>query len=164
MIYYFLLPFLSIIFVILQSIITDVIFFGRLVFELPLAVVIYAGFRLDLIKGLFLAFFLGFVLDCVAGSIQGLFTFIYVLIFLLSFFTSGRLAAEKTHIIALFSFFCALLEDLIVILFYQVAFKINLLPDIYFAFLPKALIIGLFAPVFFYLMRKVEIVFYEKNA
>jgi len=51
MIYYLLMPFLSIILVILQSTITDVIFFGRLVFDLSLIVVIYAGFRLDLVRG-----------------------------------------------------------------------------------------------------------------
>ena len=164
MIYYFLLPFLSIVLVILQSTITDVIFFGRLVFELSLIVVIYAGFRLDLARGTVLAFIVGFVFDCVAGSMLGLFTFIYVVIFLFSFFASSRLAAEKIYIIALFSFFCAFLEDLMVILFYYLAFKYDVLMNIYFVLLPKALIVGLFAPVFFYMMRRVEVFFYEKTA
>jgi len=164
MIYYFLLPFLSIVLVILQSTITDVVFSGRLVFELSLIVVIYAGFRLDLTRGSFLAFILGFVFDCVGGSILGLFTFIYIVIFLFSFFASGRLAAEKMHIIALFSFLCAFLEDLMVILFYHLAFKINVLGNMSFVLLPKALIVGLFAPVFFYMMRRVEVVFHEKTA
>lgn len=164
MIYYLLLPFLSIILVILQSTITDVIFFGRLVFELSLIVVIYAGFRLDLIKGSFLAFILGFVFDCVAGSVPGLFTFIYVIIFLFSFFASGRLAAEKMYIIALFSFLCAFLEDLMAILFYHLAFKFDVLVNMCFVSIPKALIVGLFAPVFFYMMRRVEVFFYEKAA
>lgn len=164
MIYYLLLPFLSIILVILQSTITDVIFSGRLVFELSLIVVIYAGFRLDLARGAVLAFITGFVFDCVAGSIPGLFTFIYVVIFLFSFFASSRLAAEKIYIIALFSFFCAFLEDLMVILFYYLAFKYDVLMNIYFVLLPKSLIVGLFAPVFFYMMRRVEVFFYEKTA
>jgi len=164
MIYYLLLPFLSIILVILQSTITDVIFSGRLVFELSLIVVIYAGFRLDLARGAVLAFIVGFVFDCVAGSMLGLFTFIYVVIFLFSFFASSRLAAEKIYIIALFSFLCAFLEDLMVILFYYLAFKYDVLMNIYFVLLPKALIVGLFAPVFFYMMRRVEVFFYEKTA
>lgn len=164
MIYYFLLPFLSIVLVILQSTITNVVFSGRLLFELSLIVVIYTGFRLDLVRGAFLAFILGFVFDCVAGSVLGLFTFIYVVVFLFSFFASGRLAAEKMHIIALFSFLCAFLEDLMVILFYHLAFRINVLENMPFVFLPKALIVGLFAPVFFYMMRRVEVVFYEKTA
>lgn len=164
MIYYLLLPFLSIILVILQSTITDVIFSGRLVFELSLIVVIYAGFRLDLAMGAVLAFIVGFVFDCVAGSMLGLFTFIYVVIFLFSFFASSRLAAEKKYIIALFSFSCAFLEDLIVILFYYLVFKYDVLMNIYFVLLPKSLIVGLFAPVFFYMMHRVEVFFYEKTA
>jgi rod shape-determining protein MreD len=162
MLYYLSLPFLSILLVTLQSTITDVIFSGRLVFELSLIVVIYTGFRFDLIRGSILAFILGFVFDCVAGSVLGVFTFIYVIIFLCSFFASGRLATEKIYIIALFSFFCAFLKELMVILFYFSAFKFDLLINMYFVFLPQALIVGLFAPVFFYLMRRVEVSLYEK--
>ena len=162
MLYYLSLPFLSILLVILQSTITDVIFSGRLVFELSLIVVIYAGFRLDLIRGSILAFILGFVFDCVAGSVLGVFTFIYVVIFLCSFFASVRLATEKIYIIVLFSFFCAFLKELMVILFYYSAFKFDVLINMYFVLLPQALIVGLFAPVFFYLMRRVEVSLYEK--
>jgi len=68
---------------------------GRLVFELSLIVVIYAGFRLDLIRGSILAFVLGFVFDCVSGSVLGLFTFIYVVIFLCSFFGFGPAGYRK---------------------------------------------------------------------
>jgi rod shape-determining protein MreD len=163
MLYYLSLPFLSILLVILQSTITDIFFSGRLVFELSFIVVIYAGFRLDLIRGSILAFILGFVFDCVAGSMLGVFTFIYVVIFLCSFFASGRLVTEKIYIIALFSFFCAFLKELMVILFYYSAFKFDVLINICFVFLPQALIVGLFAPVFFYLMRRVEVFFYEKT-
>jgi len=163
MLYYLSLPFLSILLVILQSTITDIFFSGRLVFELSFIVVIYAGFRLDLIRGSILAFILGFVFDCVAGSMLGVFTFIYVVIFLCSFFASGRLVTENIYIIALFSFFCAFLKELMVILFYYSAFKFDVLINICFVFLPQALIVGLFAPVFFYLMRRVEVFFYGKT-
>ena len=163
MLYYLSLPFLSILLVILQSTITDIFFSGRLVFELSFIVVIYAGFRLDLIRGSILAFILGFVFDCVAGSMLGVFTFINVVIFLCSFFASGRLVTEKIYIIALFSFFCAFLKELMVILFYYSAFKFDVLINICFVFLPQALIVGLFAPVFFYLMRRVEVFFYGKT-
>jgi hypothetical protein len=94
--------------------------------------------------------------------VLGLFTFIYVVIFLCSFFASGRLATEKIYIIALFSFFCAFLKELMVILFYYLAFKFDVLVNMYFVFLPQVLIVSLFAPVFFYLMRRVEVSFYGK--
>ena len=163
MLYYLSLPFLSILLVVLQTTIADIIFSGRLVVELTLIAVIYAGFRLDLIRGSILAFILGFVFDCVSGSVPGLFTFIYVVIFLCSFFASFRLGTEKMYIIALVSFICAFLEELIVSLFYYLAFQFNILTNIPFVFLPQALIIGLFAPVFFYLMRRVEVFFYGKT-
>ena len=95
MLYYLLLPFLSILLIVLQSTITDIIFSGRLVFEISLIVVIYAGFRLDLIRGTILAFILGFVFDCVAGSVLGLFTLIYVIVFLFSFFISDGWLPKK---------------------------------------------------------------------
>jgi len=163
MLYYLSLPFLSILLIILQSTITDIIFSGRLVFELSFIVVIYAGFRLDLIRGSILAFVLGFVFDCVAGSMLGVFTFIYVVIFLCSFFASGRLVTEKIYFIALFSFFCTFLKELMVILFYYSAFKFDVFMNMYFIFLPQALIAGLFAPVFFYMMRRVEVFYYGET-
>jgi hypothetical protein len=49
-----------------------------------------------------------------------------------------------------------------VILFYYSAFKFDVLINMYFVFLPQALIVSLFAPVFFYLMRRVEVFFYGK--
>jgi hypothetical protein len=95
--------------------------------------------------------------------VLGVYAFIYVVIFLCSFFASGRLVTEKIYIIALFSFFCAFLKELMVILFYYSAFKFDVLMNMYFVFLPQALIAGLFAPVFFYLMRRVEVFFYGKT-
>jgi rod shape-determining protein MreD len=163
MLYYLSLPFLSILLVALQSTVTDILFSGRLVFELSLIVIIYAGFRLDLIRGAILAFILGFVLDCVGGSVPGLFTFIYIIIFLFSFFVSDWLDTEKIYVIAFFSFFCALLKEIILILFYYLTFKINVSINIYIIFFAQALVIGLGAPVFFYLMSRVEVFFYGKK-
>jgi rod shape-determining protein MreD len=163
MLYYLSLPFLSILLIILQSTITDIVFSGRLVFVLSLIVVIYAGFHLDLIRGSILAFILGFVFDCVSGPVTGLFAFIYVVIFLFSFFASGRLATEKIYIIALFSLFCVFLKDIMIILLYSLTFRFNVATNIYFVFLPQALIISIFAPVFFDMMRRAEVFFYGKT-
>jgi cell shape-determining protein MreD len=112
MIYYLSLPFISILLVVLQTTIADIIFSGRLVLEISLIVIIYAGFRLDLIKGSILAFILGFVFDCVAGSILGLFTFIYVVIFLFSSLVSIRLDTKKMYFLGFFCLICASLEVL----------------------------------------------------
>ena len=126
MIYYLLWPFLSILLIVLQNTVADIIFSGRLVLEISLVVVIYAGFRFNLIKGAISAFILGLVFDCIAGSALGLFALIYVIVFLFSFFMSARLVIEKSYFIALFTLICTFLEEFIVILFYNLAYGFEL--------------------------------------
>jgi rod shape-determining protein MreD len=130
---------------------------------MSLIVVIYAGFHLDLIKGTVLAFFLGFLLDCVGGSVLGLFAFVYIIIFWCSFFISDFLDTEKTHVIIFFSFFCALLKEIILNMFYYMAFDINFLSKVYYIIFMQALVISLIAPLLFYLMDRTGIFLDEKK-
>jgi rod shape-determining protein MreD len=164
MVYYFLLPFLSILLIVLQTTVADIIFSGRLVLEISTIVLIYAGFRLPLAKGAILAFVLGFIFDCIAGSVLGLFTLIYVLIFLFSFLVSVRMVTERMYFIALFTLICVLLEEFAVILFYNLAYGFDIVHNTPFILLPQALIISMLAPIFFRLMHKVEVFFYGKPA
>ncbi len=163
MLYYLSLPILSILLIVLQSTITDIIFSGSLLFEMSLIVVIYAGFRLDLMKGMVLAFVFGFVFDCVGGSVPGLFAFIYMIIFLFSFFVSDWLDTGKIHVVVFFSFFCAFLKEIILNLIYYMAFHINVMMNGYSIVFMQALIISLSAPLLFYLMDRAEIFIYEKR-
>ena len=163
MVYYLLLPFLSILLVVLQTSIADVLFSGRLILEISLIVVIYAGFRFDLIKGIILSFILGFVYDCLVGSVLGLFTFIYMVIFLCSFFVSIRFSSEKLYFIALFSLICSFLEEILVILFYNLAYGLDILKKTSLIFLPQAVLISLLAVLFFYLMHRTEGFLYGKT-
>ncbi|MDI6741829.1 MAG: hypothetical protein QMD11_03730 [Smithella sp.] len=79
MIYYLTLPVLSILLIAMQSIITDIIFSNRFVFEISLMAVIYAGFRLDLIRGVVLAFIIGLMFDYIGGVLPGLSAFVYMI-------------------------------------------------------------------------------------
>jgi rod shape-determining protein MreD len=162
MIYYLLLPFLSILLVVLQTSIADILFSGRLVLEISLIVLIYAGFRLDLIKGLIMAFTLGFVYDCLAGSVLGLFTFIYMVIFLCSFIISIRFSTEKLYFIACFSLFCSFLKEILVILFYKLAYGLDIVKNTPLTFFPQAVLISLLAVLFFYLLHRKEGFLYGK--
>ena len=163
MLYYLSLPVLSVLFIVLQSMITDVVFSNRFVFELSLLVVVYAGFRLDFIRGTFLALVFGFVFDCLSGSVPGVFAFIYLIAFWCSFYISDWLDTEKTHIIIFFSFVCAFLKEMMIILFYYLAFDINVFFSSFFIIFVKALIIGLLAPLFFYLMDRTGFLLYEEK-
>ena len=163
MLYYLSLPILSILLIVLQSMITDIVFSNRLVFEVSLLVVIYAGFRLDLIKGTALALILGFIFDCVSGSVLGVFALIYIIVFWGSFYISDWLDTEKTHVIVFFSFLCSFLKEIILNFFYYLAFDINVLINVYFIILIQSLIIGLLAPLFFYWMDRTGILLYEER-
>ncbi len=162
MVYCLFLPVLSILLIALQIAVADILFSGRLVIELSLIAVIYAGFRLDLVKGAALAFVFGFVFDCLVGSVTGLFTLIYLLIFVVSFVVSFVMDTDKLHFVAIFGFVCALIEQLLVVLFYNLLLQFDAAFSIPFILLPQALLIGLFTPVFFYLMRRLEVFVYGK--
>lgn len=157
MVYYLLLPFFSIILIVLQTTVSDIMFAGRLVLEISIIVVIYAGFRLPLIKGAISAFVLGFIFDCLVGLVLGFFTLIYVLIFLFSFFVSVKMVAERMRFIALFTLTCAFIEGFAVVLFYKLVYGIDVLSNASYIFFPQVFIVGLLAPLFFYLMRKAEV-------
>jgi rod shape-determining protein MreD len=163
MAYYLLLPFLSILLVVLQTTIADIFFSGKILLEISLVVVIYAGFRLDIIKGTVLAFVLGFVFDTIAGYILGLFTFTYIVIFLISYFVSERLETEEIYFISIFTIACAFLEEISVVLFYNLTYGFNIFYNTSFIFLMQVLLAGLLAPMFFYLMRSVEVFYYDNT-
>jgi rod shape-determining protein MreD len=163
MIYYILLPFVTILLVVLQITLADILFSGWLTLELSLITVIYAGFRMDLLKGIILALMMGFVFDCVSGAAMGLFTLIYLLIFLLSFFVSLRIVSEKLYFIAFFSLICSLLESLTLVLLYRFVFEFDMLNSVFLVFVPQALLISVLSVGFFSAMRKVEGFMYGKQ-
>lgn len=163
MIFYVLLPFVSIILVVLQITLADVLFSGLLTLELSLVVVIYAGFRLDVVKGIILAFMMGFVFDCLSGSTLGLFTLIYLLIYIISFFVSWRIVSEKLYLVAGFSLICSLLESLMLLLLYRFVFEFDMLSNMLLVFMLQAVLISILAVGFFYAMRKVEGLLYGKT-
>lgn len=163
MFHYLFLLILAILLIVLQSTVTDIIFSSYFVFEMSLVIVIYAGFRLEMIKGLLLAFFLGFILDCVSGSVPGLLSFIYIIVFLCSFFISDFLDTEKNHVIALYCFICVFLKEIMLQIFYYLVFDVGPRPYMYAIIFMQSLVVGLIAPVFFYFIDRTGIFLYEKK-
>jgi rod shape-determining protein MreD len=163
MIYYLTLPVLSILLIALQSIITDIIFSNRFVFEISLMAVIYAGFRLDLIRGVVLAFIIGLMFDYIGGVLPGLSAFLYMIVFLCSFFVSEWMDTEKIHVIVLFAFLCAFVKELALMMLYYLIFDIDPVNGAFLMFFAQALVIGLCAPLFFYMMDRTGIFLYEQR-
>ncbi|HPR15607.1 MAG TPA: hypothetical protein PLW58_06380, partial [Smithella sp.] len=118
MFHYLLLLILSLLLIVLQSTVTDIVFSNSFVFEVSLIIIIYAGFRFEMIKGLLLAFYLGFILDLIGGSVPGVLALAYIMIFLCSFFISDLLDTGKNHVIVLFSFICVFLKETMLQTFY----------------------------------------------
>jgi rod shape-determining protein MreD len=141
----------------LQTMIANLFFSGKLVVEISLLMVLYAGFNLAWVKGGILCFIIGFFLDYFMGSVSGLFALIYLALFLLARFVSSRVYAEKTLFIVAFVGLSSLVEGMLIIVFYRLAFGLDKLPHIWDVFLPQAIIVGLLAPLIFSLMRKLKV-------
>jgi len=156
MIYYLLTPFAAIVLVVFQNTLADVLFSGWLTLELSLALVIYAGFRLDALQGAVFAFIVGFVFDCVSGAPPGLFAIIYLMIFIISFFVSMRFAAEKLLLIAVVGLACSLIESALVLAVYYFILKFENLSDMLFAFVLQALLVSFLSVGVFYVMHRME--------
>jgi cell shape-determining protein MreD len=142
--------------VVFQTSVLDAVFMGRIHVELSLALVVYAGFRMTVLQGATFSFMLGFFLDCLMGAPSGLFTLIYVCIFFISAGVSLRVYAEQMNLIMGFTFLCAMLEGLIIVLFYKVIHDIHLFDDIFRVFLPQALGVAILSPLLFKLFHLFE--------
>ncbi len=156
MIFYLLLPLFSLILLVLQTTVLSLFFMGKMGLEISLIIVIYAGFRMDALKGGVLAFILGFFLDCITGSVTGLLTFYYVAVFFVSRTVSFKVYAERYLFIMAFAFLCAFSEGLFVALIYQVFYGVDVFPGIYRIFLVQALTLSLISPLLFTLLGRLE--------
>lgn len=149
MIYYISLPFLSLLLIVFQMMVADIVLFGKIGVELSLIVVIYAGFRFDIIRGGILSFILGFVRDCLNCSISGLYTLIYVLVFLISTLASTRISPGKSSFIMVFTLTCALFESIIIILFYPILYGGSISTHALKAYIPQILMASGLSPILF---------------
>lgn len=149
--------FLGLVILGVQTLISNLFFSGKLVVEISLIIIIYAGFHLNPIKGGIFSFIIGFFLDCLMGSISGFFALIYMIIFLISIFASSRVYVEKMSFIMAFVSLCALIEGIMVMSFYRLVFELDMFHHLWDVFLPQAIIVGLLAPSFFSLFRSLGV-------
>jgi len=136
----------------------DIFFSGRIALELSLIVVIYAGFRFDVLRGGVLSFILGFVHDCLTCSLSGLYTLIYVLVFLISKLASLRISPGKPLLVMCFTLMCALLEGIIIVFFHPLLFGGDISSRTVTAYLIQTLIVSGLSPVLFGAFQRAEAV------
>lgn len=148
---------LSLLLVVLQMTVPDIIFSGKIGVELSLVLVIYAGFYLGFTEGAILSFILGFFLDCLTGTISGLFTMLYGITFIVAALFSLRVYAEKISFIAVFTFACSLAEGILIMFFYRIIYGENIVHNMINVFIPQALVLGIVSPPIFRLFRQIEV-------
>jgi len=165
-IFYIVLPFLSLLLIVIQTMIADIFFFGKIGVELSLILVIYAGFRLDIMKGGILSFILGFFRDCINCSISGPYTFLYVLVFLISMLASYRISLGKPSFIMIFTLMCASFEIIVIFLFHLLLYggyggDTTLALK---AYIPQTLILSGLSPILFSTISRIDVLLSGKDA
>ena len=157
-------PFFLLFLIVLQNRISDICFNGIIGVEISMILVIYVGFRLDVIRGGIISFLLGFFLDCMTGTISGLHTFTYVVLFLISMAASQRVSLDRASLIMVFTLICALLKDIIITILYPLIYKIDISIPVLKAYIPQILIVILISPLFFHVFHRIEVFVNGENA
>jgi cell shape-determining protein MreD len=163
-IFYIVLPFLSLLLIVIQTMIADIFFFGKIGVELSLILVIYAGFRLDIMKGGILSFILGFFRDCINCSISGPYTFLYVLVFLISMLASDRISPGKSSFIMIFTLMCASFEIIVIFLFHLLLYGGDISILSLKAYIPQTLILSGLSPILFSTISRIDVLLSGKDA
>lgn len=157
MIYYLLLPIFSLLLVVFQMTVLDQLFFHSIGVEVTIVAVIYAGFRLDVLRGGILSFILGLFMDYMTGPITGLFALLYVLIFLVSLFVSFRFYTGRLFFVGVHTLCCVLLEGLLIFALFGLIYDRNDFYPIVAIFVPQALAVSLLSPLFFKMFDRFEV-------
>jgi hypothetical protein len=156
MIYYLMLPVVSLLLLTIQITVFDIVFLGKIAPEISVALIIYAGFYLGTARGGALSLVLGFFMDSMVGVVPGFFIFTYLFIFLIG---EGRFIQDIRGgmIFAVcFTLACVLLEKSLILLVYKTLYGVNVLYDILPVSLIQAAVTGALAPIFFALFRRLE--------
>ena len=156
MIYYLSLPFLSLLLIVFQMMISDILFSGSIGIELSLILVIYAGFRLDVIRGGILSFILGFIRDCLTSSISGLYVIIYLFVFLISNLASSRISPDKSIFVVVFTLLCALFEGIIIALFFPLLYRSGMSIHALEVYIFQTLIVSGISPIVFKVFNRID--------
>ena len=149
MIFYVLLPWFLLMLVVFQHAVLGTIFFHSIAVEVSLVMVIYAGLRMDVLKGIILALLLGLMMDCITGVCTGFYALIYTSIFLIAYLASLQVYAKSNTFIALFTLFCGFIEGIWLLVLNRMIYGTNVLSDLTLYFLPQLVIVCLISPFLF---------------
>ena len=163
MLFYMLVPVFSFLLVLFQQTILNLFFFHQLNVEISLLLTIYAGFRMNLIRGAFLSLLLGFFIDCLTGALTGMYMLVYFVIFLISFLVSARVYVKRTAMIVAYTVFCTLLEGVLMVWLMEIIKGVHL-ENMVRIFLSQALVLGALSPALFAVFDRFGVFFNADEA
>lgn len=141
----------------LQVTFLDSLASGLINVEISLILVIYAGFRMNVMRGGFLSYLLGFFFDTLAGTAPGMYGLLYVLIFALSLFVSREIDINTTPLLMLYVFACVMIKGVLLLGYYSLTADVVLWNDIWLTYLPQGVILAVISPLLFSLFRRSEV-------
>jgi len=148
--FYLVMPVVSIVVIVIQTALLDLLFWGKLSVDLALIVVVYAAFRLDIVKGAFFALLLGFLHDSIGGFIAGVYMVSYLIVFFLSKSVSPHVHLSRLGFIVGYLSLCMLFQGCFIFFIYRVIAGIELPAALFIhVFIPQSIIVGMIAPFFF---------------
>lgn len=157
MITYPLLAIYALSLILLQVSFLDSMASGLIDLEISLVLVIYAGFRMNVVRGGILSYLLGFFYDTLVGTVPGMHGLLYVLIFAFSLFASREINVNATAILMLYVFTCAIIKGVIVLAYSGLVTEVVLWNDIWFTYLPQGAILAVISPLLFRLFCRSEV-------
>lgn len=149
MIYFTTLPVVLLFFVVFQHSVMPALFLNSIKVEISLIMILYAGFRLELIRGVVLALLLGFMLDCISGAFSGFYSLIYFILFSIAYMVAPRVYGESPGFIVMLTMVCGCLEGLLMIIFNLLIYGTHDFYSTYRFFLPQLIVVSIVSPVFF---------------
>lgn len=164
MIAYLALPLFSLLVIIVQKTLPEILFFHKVGVEISLVLVVYAGFHFSAIRGGLLAFFTGFLLDCLSGSVMGFFTTVYVLLYFFAYLVSRRVDTRRTFIIVVFTGLCVVFEGALIMLLYRYIYEAGDIFPLLGMTALQAAVLGAASPLLFNVFNQFEVLVINGSA
>lgn len=155
MIYYLAVPWLLLIIVVFQHAVLGAMFFHTIAVEISLVLVIYAGLRMEVIRGSFLVLLLGLMMDCITGAASGFYALVYAAVFLMVYLLSLQVYAESMLFLIFLTFCCGLTEGLLLLILNRIISGTNIFFDLVRYFLPQLLLVSAISPFLFKFFHRI---------
>lgn len=149
--------------IIVQTIVSDVLFLGTITVEFSLIVILYAGFHFDVLRGGLLSACSGFFLDCMSGVVSGFFILVYLSLYLIAVLASRRVVPEHPLFITAFCFLCVFFEALIILILHSLVYEGNAFENVTRSVILQAIIVSVISPALFRLFTGIETVWERKS-